>query len=240
MANAVATESQRSLFPSFFSNNQLKILALITMTADHVGLQLLPQYEILRIIGRLSFPIFAYMIAEGCRYTKHRKKYLTTLAAMALVFQLVYFFAMGSLYQGLFVTFTLSVSLIFALDRVRSRRDLPSWLLAGGVMAVIVLLSVLLPVWWTTSDFAVDYDIWGVLLPVAVYFAPTKGHKLLAAAVLLILLAWMWGGRQWYSLLALIPLACYSGQRGKYRMKNLFYIYYPAHLAVIFLLDLLF
>lgn len=54
------------------TGNQLKLLALFAMTCDHVGLQLLPQFIILRIIGRLAAPLFAYMIAEGCRYTHDR------------------------------------------------------------------------------------------------------------------------------------------------------------------------
>ena len=56
------------------TGNQLKIIALIAMTIDHVGLILLPQVELLRIIGRLSFPIFAYMIAEGCFFTHDKKR----------------------------------------------------------------------------------------------------------------------------------------------------------------------
>ena len=55
-------------FPGL-TGNQLKLIALITMTIDHVGMMLLPQLRILRAIGRIAFPIFAYMIAEGCRYT---------------------------------------------------------------------------------------------------------------------------------------------------------------------------
>ena len=120
-----------SLLPKLLTNNQLKILALIAMTADHVGLQLLPQYGILRIIGRLAFPIFAYMIAEGCTYTKNRKRYLGTLAAMAALFQIVYLVAMDSVYQGIFVTFTLSVCLIFTIDRAREQKT-PSARHAGG------------------------------------------------------------------------------------------------------------
>ena len=58
----------------FLNGNQLKIIALIAMTLDHIGKMLLPGFTILQIIGRLAFPIFAYMIAEGCRYTKNRKK----------------------------------------------------------------------------------------------------------------------------------------------------------------------
>ena len=224
---------------AWLNNNQLKILALITMTADHVGLQLLPQYEILRILGRLAFPIFAYMIAEGCHYTRNRRRYLLTLACMAACYQIVYFVAMGSLYQGIFVTFTLSASLIFAIDLARAQKTVGVWCLPIGVLLLIVLSSVVIPELWTTSDFAVDYGIFGILLPAAVYFAPRKGWKLLAAAVCLIGLGLMWGGTQWFALFALLPLACYNGQRGKMKMKNLFYIYYPAHLVVIYLLDML-
>ena len=227
-----------SSFPRFLSNNQLKILALIAMTADHVGLQLLPQLGFLRIIGRLAFPIFAYMIAEGCQYTRNRKKYLLTLAVMAALFQIVYFVAMDSVYQGIFVTFTLSVILIFVFDRARERRTVASALLAGGVMAAVIFVCTVLPRLWSSSDFAVDYGIWGVLLPGAVYFERKRSGKLLMTALLLSALALEWGGTQWFALLALIPLACYNGQRGKYKMKNLFYIYYPAHLVVIWLLDM--
>ena len=234
------TLSPKTRLPAWVNNNQLKILALITMTVDHVGLQLLPQYDILRVIGRLSFPIFAYMIAEGCRYTRDRKKYLLTLALMAAFYQIVYFVAMGSLYQGIFVTFTLSASLIFSIDWAREKKTASSWFLPVGVFALIVFCSVILPAVWTSTDFAVDYDIFGILLPAAVYYAPSKGWKLVGTAACLVGLGLMWGGNQWFALLALIPLACYNGKRGKLKMKNLFYIYYPAHLVVIYLLDMLF
>ena len=239
MSEQIAPRTERSLFPQLFTNNQLKIFALIAMTADHVGLQLLPQYGFLRVIGRLAFPIFAYMIAEGCQYTKNRKKHLLTLAAMAFLFQLVYLIAMDSVYQGIFVTFTLSVSLIFSVERAKERRTVFDILLAGGVFVAIVFLCSILPRLWTSSDFAIDYDLVGVLIPAVVYFERKRLGKLIMMAALLIVLALEWGGIQWFSLLALIPLACYNGKRGKRKMKNLFYIYYPAHLVVIYLLDLL-
>lgn len=239
MQETRVSAEKRCYLPAWLSGNQLKILALITMTVDHIGVQLLPNLTVLRIIGRLSFPIFAYMIAEGCRYTRDRRRYLLTLAVMAALFQLVYFFAMGSLYQGIFVTFTLAVSLIFAIDRARERRTAAAWLPAGGVFAAILLLSVCLPMWWQTSDFAVDYDIWGILLPAVVYFAPTRETRLALVAADLVCLSLMWGGVQWFSLLALVPLACYNGKRGKRKMKNLFYIYYPAHLVVIYAIDVI-
>ena len=104
------------------TGNQLKLLALFAMTCDHVGLQLLPQFIILRIIGRLAAPLFAYMIAEGCRYTHDRGRYLGRLLGMAALCQIAYFAAMRSLYQCIFVTFSLSVCLIYALDNAVRRR----------------------------------------------------------------------------------------------------------------------
>ena len=118
------------------TGNQLKLLALIAMTCDHVGLQLLPQFIILRIIGRLAAPLFAYMIAEGCRYTHDRGRYLGRLLGMAALCQIAYFAAMRSLYQCIFVTFSLSVCLIYALDNAVRRRTPVSVLSAAAAVAV--------------------------------------------------------------------------------------------------------
>lgn len=116
------------------TGNQLKLLALFAMTCDHVGLQLLPQFIILRIIGRLAAPLFAYMIAEGCRYTHDRGRYLGRLLGMAALCQIAYFAAMRSLYQCIFVTFSLSVCLIYALDNAVRRRTPVSVLSAAGAV----------------------------------------------------------------------------------------------------------
>ena len=103
------------------SGNQLKLIALIAMTLDHIGVYLLPQHQILRIIGRLALPVYAFLIAEGCHYTRNKLKYLGLMATLALGCQLVYFFVMKSLYMCILVTFSLSIfkmlnnALIFAM-----------------------------------------------------------------------------------------------------------------------------
>lgn len=214
------------------NSNRLKLLALLTMTVDHIGVHLLPQYTILRIIGRLAFPIYAYFIAEGCTHTKNRKKYLLQMAGMALLCQLVYFFAMGSLFQCILVTFTLSILTIYAIDSGISAK-------AAAALCAVVLITVFLPQWLSGTDFAVDYGLWGVLLPVAVFLAKTPPQKLACTAIALSLLALSYGGIQWYGLLALIPLAFYNGTRGSPRFKWLFYWYYPLHLVAIFAIGLL-
>lgn len=214
------------------TSNQLKLLAMVTMTLDHMGVQLFPGVLWLRILGRLAMPIYAWMIAEGCAHTRDRKKYLLQLAGLALVCQLVYFFAMGSLFQCILVTFTLSVAVIYAIDSGSPAKAVPT-------LCAALFITVFLPRLLPGTDFAVDYSIWGVLLPVAVYLADTKPRKLLSAAILLTLLAVDYGGVQWYGLAALLPLALYDGTRGKARIKWLFYLYYPLHLAVIYGISLL-
>lgn len=221
------------------SGNQLKLLALVFMTLDHIGLSLLPQYPLFRILGRLSLPIFAYMIAEGCRYTRNRMRYLLSTTGLALVCQLVYFFAMGSLYQCILVTFSLSIILIYALDWAFTQNKTAAWLALTTGFAGITFAAVVLPGLLSNTDYAIDYGIWGILLPVWIYLGKTKTQAFLLCAMGLILLATNSSPTQWYSLLALPLLALYTGKRGKYNMKYLFYIYYPAHLVIIYLCTLL-
>ena len=214
------------------TSNQLKLLAMLTMTLDHIGVQMFPGALWLRIVGRLAFPIYAYMIAEGCAHTRNRRKYLLQMAGLALLCQLVYFFAMGSLFQCILVTFTLSILLIYACDT--GSRPLTALALLG-----VALVTVALPRLLPGTDFAIDYGFFGVLVPVAAYLGKTHREKLLFTAGALVALAWSVGDIQWYSLAALLPLALYSGQRGKRRMKWLFYLYYPLHLAAIYGISLL-
>lgn len=233
------TGKTTSNFAMFFTGNQLKILALISMTSDHIGKQLLPQYPILQIIGRLAFPIFAYMIAEGCYYTKNRHKYLFTIAFIALLCQVVYFFAMGSLYQCILVTFSLSVCMIYALDNAVKQKTIISRLTALSICGIVYFVSVHLPQILDTTDFEIDYGFFGILLSVFIYFGKNKYIKLFMAAIPLLALGFIFGGIQWYALLSFIPLAFYSGKRGNTKLKNLFYIYYPLHLVCIYFISLI-
>lgn len=212
------------------SGNQLKLIALITMTLDHIGAYLLPQYEILRIIGRISLPIYAFLIAEGCRYTKNKFRYWALMTGLAALCQLVYFFAMGSLYMCILVTFSLAILLIYALQLVDKKKNTLSCLVFFAVMGLCYVVSEQLPRY--IPGLYIDYGFRGILLPLFFYFGNTKPQKLLGGAVGMCFLAFG-SSLQYYSLLALIPLALYSGKRGKYSYKYLFYLYYPLHLVAI-------
>ena len=219
------------------SGNLLKCIAMICMTADHVGCLLLPQYTWLRIIGRLAFPIYAYLIAEGCRYTRSMGRYLGSLSAIAALCQGIYFVAMGSVYMCILVTFSLSVALIWLLQWAQQKRTRFTYAaVAVGVLLAFVLGEIL-PGLLVGTDYAIDYGFYGIILPVCVYLCKSRKQELLITALVLMGMAAADGwGIQWFALLALPFLALYSGQRGKWKLKWLFYFYYPAHLAAIWLL----
>ena len=226
------------------SGSQLKMLALITMTIDHIGFIFFPQVWWLRAIGRLAFPIFAYMIAEGCRYTRRRMRYWGSIALLALVCDAAEMIAESSLYQSVMTTFTLSVGMIYALDwamRGENRREqlLRSLLPAGAVLLSFFLCELLPLLLWTT-DYHVDYRFSGALLPVLIYVGKRRETRLALAALGILATCLEFGGVQWYALLALFPLALYDGTRGRHAMKWLFYLYYPLHLALLWGIHALF
>ena len=220
--------------PFGLTGNMLKFLAMLTMTIDHIGAILLPQYRILRIIGRLAMPIYAFMIAEGCHYTHDRKAYFLRLLGLAILCQVVYAAVDRSLYQCILVTFSLSVALICAVEWAQKKRT-PGSLFTTAVLIIgIYFVCEKLPLF--LPGFHVDYGLWGVLLPVIVYFG---GRDIVAFGLGVLLLCLSIGHTQWWAMLSVPLLALYNGQRGTHRLGWLFYLYYPTHLVILYAISYL-
>lgn len=214
---------------AILTGNALKIIAAISMVIDHAGLMFFPNMEIFRIIGRLAFPIFAFMIAEGCRYTRNRLRYWGMLTALAAVCQIVYYIFDGSTYLSVLVTFSAAILAIYTLDY---------WKGNPGFRGAAVFLGTVASLWLANNFLTIDYGFWGCMAPVFASLPTgkdrdTRNHRIASFGLGLVLLAMAIGDLQWYSLLALPLLLCYSGQRGKWKMKYFFYIFYPLHLVVL-------
>ena len=214
---------------AILTGNMLKLIAAFAMLLDHIGLMFFPDVLAFRIVGRLSFPIFAFMIAEGCRYTRNRRRYWGLLTALAAVCQVVYYLFDGSLYFSVLVTFSLSILTIYVLDWWKRRPGIPRLL---GLLGAFLALHVL------NTLFTIDYGFCGCLVPVFASLPvgtryDTLTFRIFCLGVGLLPLAAAIGGIQYLSLLAVPVLLCYNGQRGKWNLKYFFYIFYPLHLAVL-------
>lgn len=200
----------------------LKWIAILSMLIDHVGAILFPQYRWLRVVGRLSFPIFAYLIVEGFIYTSNVKKYMLRLGAFALISEVAYdlaFFGvpLEASHQNVFCTLFLGVLMLNLLAHMPEK-----W---KQMVVVAVLFGV-------AYFLRVDYGYVGLMMILLFYaLREERFFKLIAVAAVNILFM---GGVQGYAAFAMIPIAFHNRTKGP-GMKWLFYVFYPAHLILLYL-----
>lgn len=234
------------------NGNILKFIAALSMLIDHIGVIFFPRLQILRIIGRLALPIFAFMIAQGCKYTKNKLRYFFSVFTLAFACQTVYFLYNGDTYMNVLITFSLSIIIIYALQNFKNtlfRAESQ----AKKVSAALLLILSVVAVFILNIFFEIDYGFPGCMLAVFASMmqmpenAPEKLKKLDCLpihvglmALGLIALAIASGKSQPFSLLAIPLLLLYSGKRGKMKTKYFFYIFYPSHLAVLEAISLIF
>lgn len=189
----------------------LKLIGVVTMTIDHIGHILFPNLAVLRIIGRLAYPIFAYLIAEGCTYSKHKAKYFLSVLGTGLLCSIASYGAEHTLYQSIMVTFTCSIGLIFLLERARTQRKRALWI---GVFALALTACFLLFQLRLISGFTTDYGFLGIITPLLVWLGKRKREKILGLTVGLCLIALEMGGIQIFSLVAVPCWCCTMGNGG--------------------------
>ena len=241
---------QKNFKFAVLSGNLLKIIAAIFMVIDHAGLMLFYNNATMRILGRLSYPIFAFMIAEGCRYTKNKVKYFALVFGFGVVFQIVYYVAEKSLFMSIFITFALSIMMIYALQYLKKQLFAKKWLLSG--VALMVFACTIALTYHLNQVFLINYRFWGSMLPVfiSLFHADEKdeNQKVLQSIdciPLSVLMATIGMIMIWFDLrtsnfvyqefavLCIPLLLLYSGKRGKRKMKYFFYFFFPIHLVVL-------
>ena len=223
------------------------------MLADHIGYVLFPEAQLLRIIGRVAMPLFAFFIGEGCLYTRDRRKYFLRLFVLALICQAVYIaesIITGSgtgLYLNILFTFSCSVVLCGVFLRLNKDNSLKNRVIfiftVGAFWAMDYLFGRISSE--TGLTVALDYGIEGIILPLfaVVGAGGDKKKRLLCFAAGLVFTAErLYGFGTAFFLSAMIPallLCFYNGEGGKRNMKYFFYLFYPVHLAVIYGVNIL-
>lgn len=234
----------------------LKLTASLTMLIDHVGAtivysaylaarnagdyaltnQLVELYYIMRIIGRIAFPIYCFLLVEGFHHTRNVKKYISRLAVGMLLseipFDLAFSGAIDWESSSVMVTLLLGCLMMLAMKRVK------------GFWKVPVILPFVLVAEWLRTDYA------GNGIALIDMLALTKGlpkEKLWRAVGFTVLL---WFGAavpiggiavpiELFGLIGLIPMFLYEGKkhtRNKWIQWG-FYLFYPVHLLVLWGLD---
>jgi hypothetical protein len=220
--------------PNFYlGRDAIKILAIITMTIDHIGVIFFPERGSLRFIGRLAFPLFCYLIVLGLESTRNVWKYFGRLIVFAFIAQLPYSLAFGiSVLDELNILFTLALGLLFMTLLLPLRK-----------------LSIFCVIPAVASFFLnFDYGLYGILLVLSMYVM--KKHTAVGGLTMLSLNSFFLyiqyiPLRQMLSILSVIVIILHK--RGLVRndlstspktpypplKKYLFYIYYPLHLALL-------
>ena len=230
---------------SFF----LHLLAMALMLCDHLWATVVPGNDWMNCLGRIAFPIFAFMVAEGAYYTRSMKKYVLRLLIFAVVSEIPFNLVAGGswfypLHQNVLWTFLLALLLIWWNERAKASGK---WWKRGLIGALSIIIGYLAGM----VSFC-DYGYAGVLTVLVFYFF--RGEKWLFRLAQLVCLWYinleMLGGigqeftvfgqtvffaRQGFAVLALIPIWLYRGKQGlrSKALQYLYYGFYPAHLLVL-------
>lgn len=224
---------------------QLKCLALITMIIDHTANALnycIPTkvYILMRGIGRLAFPIYAFLLVEGFMHTRNRNKYVSRLLLFAIISELPYDTLFGCNFtflpgdlplpiafdwsdQNIFFTLALGFVALMFLEFYHGNRIASiTIMIAFGTFAEIINCN---------------YGAYGVGTIILFYLLRKYGLGNTNPILLLICLLPLSfcaypSFEELPCLFSVIPLALYNGEKGK-GMKYFFYLIYPAHLLIL-------
>lgn len=195
------------------------------MLTDHIGAVLFPNQIGFRIVGRIAFPIFCFLIVEGYFHTKDVRNYIIRLGIFGLLSEIPYDLAFHRSFlefsgQNVFFTLWLGVLMMHAVEKSSS--------------LMIKLTNVLLAM-WAAGFLHTDYSYKGILL-ISIYYVFHEKKILAVCGGALWNLLYGLRAVQFYGVFASFPLMLYNGKRGP-GLKYFFYVFYPGHLFVLYLLN---
>ena len=216
-----------------FSQEGLKLIACVTMLIDHIGAAFV-HWEWLRVVGRLAFPIYCFLLAEGAAYTRNSGKYGARLAVGAVLseipFELLFFGGLTLAHSSVMVTLLLGFLVIESMKRWPKM-----WPLVFIACAFLAEMA------------GSDYGGMGIVL--IVFFALTRNRSRILQTIGVTVICWLIGGYGWWigrlyvpmeivGAAAMIPICLYTGRKAtsSKAIQWAFYLFYPVHLTVLLLI----
>jgi len=214
----------------FISITGLKILAIISMLTDHIGVALFPDVQLLRIIGRIAMPLFAFCIAEGYIHTRNKLHYLARLCIFAAISEVPYdLMNYGHIEfenQNILFTFAIAVLTLVTFEALRKEKR-------ENRIIFTFLVSFL------AFGIGGEYHVLAVGLVFIFYMLQAYSTVFKTFAGIFYSFFFFDSSIYGFSLLGFVPILFYNGKRGK-GLKWLFYIFYPAHMLILYLLSIFF
>lgn len=211
------------------SSSSLKFIALLTMVIDHCGLVLYywlahfhnyPEalYTAMRYIGRISFPIYCFLLAEGFVHTKSVKRYALSVLAFAFISEMPFDYMLRYTpftleCQNVMFTLFLGICAMYCAKMVKAGKY---------IYLPLGIIPLLLAHFGNT-----DYGAWGVCL-ILLFYLLREYPFFMGGATAAILFT-----KHIASAFAILPIMMYNGQRGKIRLKYFFYAFYPVHIIIL-------
>lgn len=222
----------------FLSSNALKLIAMTAMVIDHGSVIFMgPESNIWRHIGRIAFPIFAFMIAEGAVHTKNKFLYASRLLAFAVISEVPFDMAFSGTYlefknQNVYFTLFLGLISVYCLDFLRKKNV--------GILGIVTTLACSFGALFLSSD----YGFTGVVVITLMYMFSTVKTSvrylgfamagLMTSIVYVFPLSFGFISSQVYAALCVVPLSLYNGKRGRKMNKYFFYAFYPVHIIILY------
>ena len=225
------------------SQESLKLIACLTMFIDHFGHAIVPVlpvphmvelYYACRIIGRIAFPIYCFLLAEGMRHTRSPQKYILRLSLGILLaelpFDILFEGGFTWAYQSVMVTLSLGAVMLLCMEKIQKK----------GLKLLLVLPFAVL------AELAkCDYGGWGIVM--IALFALIDRSSLQAVALLLVNACMESAALpilgipisvQLFASAAMIPISLYSGQKLSHNrvLQWAFYLFYPFHLLILWII----
>lgn len=207
----------------------LKILALVIMIIDHTGAIFYPDLIFLRIIGRVAFVLYAFMLVEGVYHTNNIHKYIKKIFIWALLSEVPFDIAFYGMpfyfgHQNIYFTLLISILGIYYLQRIKS--------FFYSIIVVLVVLSV-------SRFLNFDYSWYGTTMIMAFYsLRKLCAFKFMFIETISTIATFNILGVQIFAFLGFIPILIYNGQQGK-KIGSIYYSYYAIHLLIFALIKYL-
>lgn len=226
----------------------LHLLAMAFMLCDHLWATVIVGNNWMTDVGRLAFPIFAFMVAEGFRHTKNLKKYAGRMFVFALISEIPFNLVVGSdifypFHQNVLWTFLMSIGFMWINEKAKTKNLL--------IRAAVLAFTLIAALFVGTLSFC-DYHYAGIFMVLVFYFFAERKWWCFAAQLICLwyinveILAgfeyvFNFLGIEWhivsqgFAVLALIPIWLYRGKQGPYNkgIKALYYWFYPLHLLIL-------